>query len=119
MDALQCTGYKISPSCATHARYDHNVSSTYQRDAQVMALPCGVVGYTSNDTTHLTPSIHIVGQIFGEAVVVPGEEWNKVPFDGIFGLGFPQLALPTGVLPPFDQVIIQVRNHANIIVLYN
>jgi len=36
-----------------------------------------------------------------------GDVWAESPFDGLLGLAFPQLSQPTGVVPPFDQLIAQ------------
>lgn len=33
--------------------------------------------------------------------------WAEVDFDGILGMAYPQLSSPSGIVPPFDQLIAQ------------
>ncbi len=33
-----------------------------------------------------------------------GDVWTESPFDGLCGMAFPALAMPPGVIPPFDNV---------------
>jgi len=104
-----CDNFKISPGCKNHARYDHNLSSTYVPNNKIMFLPYGsgaVLGFTSNDTVSMGP-LAIQGQVFGEATVEPGDVWTESPFDGILGLAFPILSIPPGVIPPFDMLMEQ------------
>lgn len=63
-----------------------------------------VLGFTSQDTARFGP-INVPDQVFGEVTVEPGQVWVESPFDGLCGMGYPQLAMPPGVLPPFDNMM--------------
>jgi len=72
----------------------------------VFILPYGsgtVVGFTSSDV-HNFGGLNVIGQVFGETTQEPGDIWTQSPFDGILGLAYPQLAIPAGVAPPFDNL---------------
>jgi len=107
--SAECVNFKISPGCKNHARYNHNLSSTYAPNNEILFLPYGsgtVLGFMSNDTVSMGP-LAIEGQVFGEVTVEPGDVWSESPFDGILGLAFPILSIPLGVLPPFDMLMKQ------------
>lgn len=77
------------------------------KDGQGLFLPYGsgtVLGFTSQDTARFG-SITVPKQVFGEVTVEPGSVWVESPFDGLCGMGYPQLAMPPGVLPPFDNMM--------------
>lgn len=83
------------------------MSSTYKKDGRGLFLPYGsgiVLGFMSNDVLHFGDLV-VPGQVFGEVTVEPGQVWVESPFDGLLGMGYPLLALPPGVLPPFDQIM--------------
>jgi len=107
--SAQCNDYKTSPGCANHHKYSSSLSSTYKPDGQQYTLPYGsgtVIGFTSKDN-HNFGGLEIIGQVFGESTQEPGDVWTQSPFDGILGLAYPQLALPAGVAPPFDNLMSQ------------
>jgi len=98
-----------SPGCLIHNRYDSAASSTFVAKNESFFLPYGsgiVTGHTSQDTMDFG-GLDITGQVFGETTSEPGDIWSQVPFDGILGLGYPALALPRDVTPPFDMLISQ------------
>jgi len=51
--------------------------------------------------------------VFGETTQEPGDVWVQSPFDGILGMAYPQLAIPMGVAPPFDNLFSQGLVSAN------
>lgn len=51
-------------------------------------------------------SVRVQNQVFGEAVYEPGFSFVLAHFDGVLGLGFPQLAEELGS-PVFDSMIAQ------------
>ncbi len=51
-------------------------------------------------------SVTVQNQVFGEAVYEPGFAFVLARFDGVLGLGFPQLAEELGS-PVFDTMIAQ------------
>lgn len=104
MPGMGCTNYTQSPGCKNHNKYNHNVSSTYQKDGRGLFLPYGsgiVFGFMSNDTVNFG-GLTVPGAVFGEVTVEPGAVWAQSPFDGLFGLAFPLISIPIGVPPPFD-----------------
>lgn len=42
------------------------------------------------------------GQLFGEAVIQPGETFIYTGFDGILGMAYPSLS---GISPVFDRIM--------------
>jgi len=118
--SIHCNDFKKSPGCQNHARYDAVKSSTYVSVNKTYILPYGsgtVIGYTSSDVANLG-GIDIKGQVFGETTVEPGDIWTQSPFDGLCGMAYPQLALPAGVLPPFDQIMKQKLVSKNVFSFY-
>lgn len=104
-----CADYTKSPGCKIHSKYDSSLSSTYQKDGKTYILPYGsglVIGFTSSDINDFG-GLNITGQVFGETTQEPGDVWVESPFDGILGLAFPELAIPQGVAPPFDNLMSQ------------
>lgn len=77
------------------------------KKGQGLFLPYGsgtVLGFTSQDVARFGP-IAVPDQVFGEVTVEPGQVWVESPFDGLCGMAYPQLAMPPGVLPPFDNMM--------------
>lgn len=105
--SVECNDYKVSPGCQNHNKYNHNDSSTYVKVGKGFFLPYGsgtVLGFLSEDTARFGP-ITVTKQEFGEVTVEPGAVWQESPFDGLCGMGYPQLAFPPGVTPPFDNMM--------------
>jgi hypothetical protein len=107
--STDCNDFNTSPACATHDRYNHSLSSTYAANGEIYILPYGsgtVVGYLSTDTVYFG-GLEILSQTFGETTIEPGDVWTESPFDGILGMGYPALSDPSGVTPPFDNLMAQ------------
>lgn len=103
----ECNSTKY-PACKTHNKYDLSKSSTYVEDGRKLLLPYGsgiCAGTLVKETISLGGVVLdnvAVGSIKNE----PGKVWVESPFDGILGLGYPQIAMPPDVddpvLPPVD-----------------
>jgi len=99
--------------CRTHNTYNASESSTYVENGEPFILRYGtgqLKGFDSVDTVTFGGDIAVQNQIFGEAVSEPGITFVAAKFDGIFGLGYPQLAVHNNP-PPFnmawDQGLVQ------------
>jgi len=112
--SVQCLESNVgSLPCKTHNTYNSSLSSTYQPDGQVFILRYGtgqLKGFDSIDTVTFGGDVAVPNQLFGEATQEPGITFVAAKFDGIFGLGYPELAVH-GNLPPFnnayDQGLVQ------------
>jgi len=107
--SIQCNNNASSPGCLVHKRYDHSHSSTYKASGQSIVLPYGsgtCSGFTSFDNVNIG-GLEIQAQEFGEITSEPGDVWVEAPFDGLCGMAYPALAVPSGMLPPFDQMMKQ------------
>lgn len=105
----KCTDCTTSPGCCNHTKYDSSMSSTYTAVGTPYVLPYGsgtVVGYVSEDNI-IMGGLNIKGQQFGESIEEPGDIWAESPFDGLLGMAYPQLSMPPGVVPPFDNLMKQ------------
>lgn len=83
-----------SSACAEHARYNGSVSSSYQETTDEIQINYGtavVKGKIARDTVSIG-ALSIVDQEFGEAYKVFGSVFREAPFDGVFGLGFDNIA---------------------------
>jgi|EP00937_MAST-01D_sp_MAST-1D-sp2_P006038 hypothetical protein len=104
----KCSGL-LWKACKNHSKYDATKSSTYAAVGTNLLLPYGsgvCDGHISNDTVHFGGFDIPHGQ-FGEITVEPGAVWVESPFDGIAGLGWPDIAMPvkTPPTPPFDALM--------------
>jgi len=107
--SVKCTDCTTSPGCCNHTRYDSSKSSSYKAVGTPYVLPYGsgtVIGYISQDVA-TWGGLNIQGQQFGESIEEPGDIWAESPFDGILGMGYPVLSMPSGIVPPFDQLMAQ------------
>jgi len=99
--------------CRTHNTYNASESATYVENGEPFVLRYGtgqLRGFDSVDTVTFGGDIAVQNQIFGEAVSEPGITFVAAKFDGIFGLGYPELAVHKNE-PPFnmawDQGLVQ------------
>lgn len=109
--------------CRTHHTYNATASSTYIPDGQTFVLRYGtgqLKGFDSIDTVRFggnTNPIAVQNQLFGEAVSEPGITFVAAKFDGIFGLGYPQLAVHNNP-PPFNMAWEQNLVQENLFSFY-
>ena len=97
-----------SIACLRHAKYDRNLSSTYRANGTSFAIRYGsgsVEGIISQDVLRVG-GMKIKEQDFGETIKEPGLVFAFGQFDGIFGLGFKEIAVK-GALPPFYHMMQQ------------
>lgn len=95
-------------NCNALTAYDSSNSSTYVPNGNVFSIAYGkgqVAGIFDMDYVSVS-GILIRNQTFAEATYEPGNVFQNFNFDGIFGLGFRNIAVG-GVIPPFFSMISQ------------
>lgn len=103
----------ISKACKTHHKFEPAKSSTLHPDGRRLILPygSGVCAGTLIEDTIKVGGVSLTNVSVGTIEVEPGKVWVESPFDGILGMGYPQIAMPhdlnNPVLPPFDVMMKQ------------
>merc|ERR1712112_148389 len=95
-------------ACNLHNRYDHDASSTYKPDGTEFVIVYGsgsVEGFMSWDTCCVA-GVCVDDQSFAEVTHEPGIAFIAAQFDGILGMGFPQIAV-NDANPVFNNMIDQ------------
>ncbi|PVV02233.1 hypothetical protein BB560_003321 [Smittium megazygosporum] len=95
-----------SIACYFHSKYDNSKSSTFKGNGTLFEIRYGsgsVKGIISNDVLNVG-GVDIKGLDFGEATEEPGLAFIFGKFDGIFGLGYDNIAV-NRVVPPFYRMI--------------
>lgn len=101
-----CSYFNIA--CLLHSKYDSSASSTYVKNGTEFAIQYGsgsLSGFMSQDTLTWA-GIEVKRQVFAEAVDEPGLAFVVAKFDGILGMGFPEIAVEQAV-PPFNMMLDQ------------
>ena len=106
MPSSKCSLLNIA--CYLHAKYDSEASNTYEEDGREFAIQYGsgaLTGFLSRDILYVG-QLEVEDQTFAEAVDEPSLSFVTAYFDGIMGLGFPEIAVGK-VKPPFQNMVEQ------------
>ncbi|NXT65436.1 PEPE protein, partial [Chaetops frenatus] len=108
------------PTCLeTHHMFDPSQSSTYKSTGLSLSLHYGtgeMEGTVGSDTVTVA-SLVDTKQLFGLSSAEPGPFFVSVGFDGILGLGYPNLAAD-GITPVFDNLLNQSLLQENLFSVY-
>lgn len=98
----------LSIACYLHNKYYSEESSTYEEDGREFSIEYGsgsLTGFFSRDTLHIG-GIAVEDQVFAEAINEPSLSFIAASFDGIMGMGFPEISVGK-VEPPFQNMLRQ------------
>lgn len=98
----------LSIACYLHNKYYSEMSSTYEEDGREFSIEYGsgsLTGFFSRDTLKIGDML-VPGQGFAEAVNEPSLSFIAASFDGIMGMGFPEISVGK-VEPPFQNMLRQ------------
>ncbi|XP_075696308.1 cathepsin D-like isoform X2 [Rhinoderma darwinii] len=115
--SVHCSFFDIA--CWFHKRYNSGDSSTYKRNDTAFSIQYGsgsLTGFLSQDTVAIA-ELQILNQTFAEAVKQPGFVFVAAKFDGILGMGYPNISVD-GVLPLFDNMMRQKLVDKNVFSFY-
>jgi len=102
----KCSYFNIA--CLIHNKYDSTKSSSYVSNGTDFEIQYGsgsLSGFLSQDTLTWA-GMKVKNQVFAEAVEEPGLAFVVAKFDGILGMGFPEIAVEQ-VVPPFNKLLDQ------------
>ncbi|XP_018397790.1 PREDICTED: lysosomal aspartic protease-like [Cyphomyrmex costatus] len=105
--SLDCISHSVA--CWVHNRYNHEKSSTYLKNDTPFNIVYGsgeVSGYLSTDVVNFA-GLDVKNQTFAEIRFQVGDIFIHSKFDGILGLGYPELMYAKGVTPVFKNMIEQ------------
>ncbi|EDM12832.1 pepsinogen 5, group I (pepsinogen A) [Rattus norvegicus] len=111
--------YCSSPACAHHKVFNPLQSSTFLVSGRPVNVAYGsgeMSGFLAYDTVKIG-DLTVVAQAFGLSLEEPGRFMEHAVFDGILGLGYPNLGLQ-GVTPVFDNLWIQGLIPQNLFAFY-
>ncbi|XP_077505779.1 lysosomal aspartic protease-like [Amblyomma americanum] len=94
--------------CRARSKYDSSKSSTYKKNGQIFKVKYEsgqVRGTLSRDDLGIA-GVSVRGQLFGEITHTTGDVFKVVTFDGILGLGYPEISVKN-LVPPFDNMLKQ------------
>ncbi|KAL4423223.1 hypothetical protein ABPG77_000015 [Micractinium sp. CCAP 211/92] len=96
----------LSIACYLHSKYYAERSHTYKEDGREFAIQYGsgrLSGFLSRDTLTMG-DLKVQGQVFAEAVMEPSLAFIAARFDGILGMGFPEISVAKAT-PPFQMML--------------
>uniref|UniRef100_A0A8C3Q654 Uncharacterized protein n=1 Tax=Geospiza parvula TaxID=87175 RepID=A0A8C3Q654_GEOPR len=108
-----------SLACQTHRVFDPSQSSTYKSTGLSLSIHYGtgeMEGTVGLDIVTVA-SLVDTNQLFGLSTAEPGQFFVHVQFDGILGLGYPNLAAD-GITPVFDNLVNQSLLQENLFSVY-
>ncbi|KAG9352789.1 hypothetical protein JZ751_017365, partial [Albula glossodonta] len=94
-------------ACFTHNRYDSSKSRTHIENGTGFSIQYAsgnVRGFLSEDVV-VVAGIPVV-QVFAEATALPAMPFIFAKFDGVLGMGYPNVAID-GITPVFDRIMSQ------------
>ncbi|KAM8862778.1 renin isoform 2-T2 [Spinachia spinachia] len=97
----------FSTACFTHNRYDASQSRTYIENGTGFSIQYAsgnVRGFLSEDVV-VVGGIPVV-QVFAEAASLSAMPFIFAKFDGVLGMGYPNVAID-GITPVFDRIMSQ------------
>ncbi|XP_018497450.1 lysosomal aspartic protease [Galendromus occidentalis] len=95
-------------ACLLHNKYHSSKSTSYLANGTTFSIQYGsgaVSGLLSADDVSVN-GVNITRQTFAEILKESGLGFIAGKFDGILGMGYPQISV-LGVLPVFDQMVAQ------------
>lgn len=95
-------------ACWLHRNYDSSKSSTFKKNGSDFEIQYGsgsMKGFVSQDTVCIG-KLCSTQQDFAEATKEPGMAFVMAKFDGILGMGYPNIA-KNGLRPVFNQLVDQ------------
>ncbi|KAM8927777.1 cathepsin D-like [Pelodytes ibericus] len=115
--SVQCSFLDFA--CWLHQKYNSKASSTYKENHTDFAIHYGtgsLTGFLSQDTVTIG-DLKIPNQTFAEAIKQPGFVFLFARFDGILGMGYPNISVD-GVAPVFDNIMSQKLVEKNVFSFY-
>lgn len=94
-------------ACFTHNRYEASKSTTHIQNGTGFSIQYAsgnVRGFLSEDVV-VVGGIPVV-QVFAEATALPAIPFIFAKFDGVLGMGYPDVAID-GITPVFDRIMSQ------------
>ncbi|NWV70464.1 PEPC protein, partial [Malurus elegans] len=91
------SSYCQSPACGDHARFNHSLSSTFLGidESYTLSYGFGDVAVALGWDTVTIQNITVRNQEFGLSLAEPSRPFYYLDFDGILGMAYPGVAIPS------------------------